>query len=563
MRPQNDPRQPMVVLLWQEGEALPTPRRDRQCDADRMERANPDLGRWLKGLAQRSGLRAFWRWWLSELAPLMPAGMRTALRRRRLHPIVAIERDACGALGASRRERRARIRRGRANSAAGRSRGSRAGRACGDRRVAACQRRHDDRDARRDRASARARCCASRSRFPRPSRRICIRRSHTTSTGTRRSRRTKCISTRSSSGRDAARKEIRVDLAAALKTFVDQARRRVESWGAAVVARHPRVPVGCRGARGDHAEPPACRTERPDTSRWRRWQTWVPLVGHRARRTGRHRAADLAEARLRDRARAARRPGESAGRRVERAARRARAAHRRLQLRVAAQVRVPGRAAGRRGRHQAAARRHVAHAVRDEDDGARQGRAPRDRAARRKRERGTPRFAARGLEGVRAGGAALADDEDPARARARSSTSAPNSRHCRCRRPLRSPRSRRAPSPRRPPRRRPAAPGAALAPAAGKANAPAPGAKASEPASGAQGDRTRGRREERTRAGRPREGRGTRRGAGRESTAANPPGNGVVARGARRRAPLPRPIRARRSTAPIAEPPEPAPTETQ
>src|SRR5881409_3640771 len=59
----------------------------------RMERANPDLGRWLRSVAQRSGLRTFWRWWLSELAPLMPAGLRTALRRRRLHPVVAIERE--------------------------------------------------------------------------------------------------------------------------------------------------------------------------------------------------------------------------------------------------------------------------------------------------------------------------------------------------------------------------------------------------------------------------------------------------------------------------------------
>ena len=59
-----------------------------------MERANPDVGRWLKRVAQRSGLRSFWRWWLAELVPLTPARVRTALARRRLLPIVAIERDA-------------------------------------------------------------------------------------------------------------------------------------------------------------------------------------------------------------------------------------------------------------------------------------------------------------------------------------------------------------------------------------------------------------------------------------------------------------------------------------
>src|SRR5206468_12107035 len=45
-------------------------------------------------------------------------------------------------------------------------------------------------------------------------------------------------------GRDTARKEIRVDLAAALKSFVDQARRRVESGGAEAVAVTPESPSG-------------------------------------------------------------------------------------------------------------------------------------------------------------------------------------------------------------------------------------------------------------------------------------------------------------------------------
>ncbi len=67
-------------------------------------------------------------------------------------------------------------------------------------------------------------------------------------------------------GRDAARKEIRVDLAAALKSFVDQVRRRVESWGARVVAVTPESPSGAAALAATTLNllPP---DERPDTSR--------------------------------------------------------------------------------------------------------------------------------------------------------------------------------------------------------------------------------------------------------------------------------------------------------
>ena len=51
-------------------------------------------------------------------------------------------------------------------------------------------------------------------------------------------------------GRDPSKREIRVDWAAALKTVVDQTRRRAESWGAAVVAvtpEHAHRPGAARG----------------------------------------------------------------------------------------------------------------------------------------------------------------------------------------------------------------------------------------------------------------------------------------------------------------------------
>jgi general secretion pathway protein L len=73
-------------------------------------------------------------------------------------------------------------------------------------------------------------------------------------------------------GRDAQRKLLRVDWAAALRTIVDEARRRVEEWGAVPVAVVP--------------GPPTARTRlnliphgvRPRPLQWRRWQVWAPLA---------------------------------------------------------------------------------------------------------------------------------------------------------------------------------------------------------------------------------------------------------------------------------------------
>ena len=93
---------------------------------------------------------------------------------------------------------------------------------------------------------------------------------------------------------------------------------------------------------------------------------------------------------------------------------RTRAPHRRLQLRAAEEICLSDGAAVDRGRDQAPSRRYLAHAVRDEEHGERQGAAPGDPRARRKRERRAAHLAARGIEAVRAGCAAVADDEDPA-----------------------------------------------------------------------------------------------------------------------------------------------------
>ena len=72
--------------------------------------------------------------------------------------------------------------------------------------------------------------------------------------------------------RDAQRKLLYVDWAAALKTVVDDAHRRVEDWGAVPVAIVP--------------GPPTARTRlnllpngvRPRQLHWRRWQLWAPIA---------------------------------------------------------------------------------------------------------------------------------------------------------------------------------------------------------------------------------------------------------------------------------------------
>jgi general secretion pathway protein L len=241
-----------------------------------MERANPDIGHWLKSVAQRSGLRSFWRWWLSELMPLAPARMRTRLRRRRLVPIVAIDRDAAvlwaprvsnGALAFT---DVARIPlQGNADDVAREGqaaldalpRGN--GRANGDKRVAIAL----------------------------PASQV-LRKSITLPAAVEENlhqtlaydldrhtpfKADEVYFDAIVSGRDSARKEIRVDIAAALKSFVDQARRRVEAWGAQIVAVTPESPSGVAALSSTALNllPPE---ERPDSSRWGRWKVGVPLA---------------------------------------------------------------------------------------------------------------------------------------------------------------------------------------------------------------------------------------------------------------------------------------------
>jgi general secretion pathway protein L len=53
-----------------------------------MEHGLNNLRRSARNLAHRAGLPRFWRWWTGELAPLIPASSRGAVRRRLTRPVV-------------------------------------------------------------------------------------------------------------------------------------------------------------------------------------------------------------------------------------------------------------------------------------------------------------------------------------------------------------------------------------------------------------------------------------------------------------------------------------------
>ena len=242
-----------------------------------MDRASPSFRQRLRGAAQRSGLRAFWQWWLGELAPLVPAGMRTAVRRRRLRPIVALESEAAVVWAP-------RLAEGKLAFA----------------EVARVPLSGDPADVAREghaaidalpRVAYGGVVAEARVAVSLPAGQV-LRKTITLPAAVEENllqalaydldRHTpfkpdEVYFDALVVGRNPAKKEIRVDWAAALKTVVDQARHRAESWGAAVVAVSPESPASAAALAGTALNLlPA--GERPDESMWRRWQIWVPLA---------------------------------------------------------------------------------------------------------------------------------------------------------------------------------------------------------------------------------------------------------------------------------------------
>jgi general secretion pathway protein L len=234
-----------------------------------------DLNRWrqrLRDAANRTGLLRFWRWWMSELASLFPGAWRAALQRRFTRPVIefadgeavlwrpeftdtatrlaVVERvsligDAAAVLAAG-RAAVARI----AAKASGGIAMPRVSIALGPRQVlrkelvlpAAVE----------DNLAQTLAYDLDRHTPFRPEQlyfdAVVI-------------------------GRDAAKKTIRVDWVAALKSVVDDARRQVEDWGAVTVSVIPGPPAA--GGPRLNLNPGTART-RP--LQWRRWQVWAPIA---------------------------------------------------------------------------------------------------------------------------------------------------------------------------------------------------------------------------------------------------------------------------------------------
>jgi len=242
-----------------------------------MEAANPDLWQRIRGLARRAGFSAFGSWWIGQLAPLIPAPVHNMVQRRRLRPVLAFGADAAvlwvPALANSHLayKEAARIALSADEAAvtiAGRaaieglSPAAKGGGAGPVRIVVALAAGH-----------------VLRKTITLPA---AIEDNLAQALTYDLDRHTPFKSDEVNFdaiivGRDPAKREIRVDWAAALKTVVGQVRRRAESWGASVVAVTPALPTGAAPLAGTALNLlPAA--ERPEASSRGKWELWIPML---------------------------------------------------------------------------------------------------------------------------------------------------------------------------------------------------------------------------------------------------------------------------------------------
>ena len=238
-----------------------------------------DLKQRLRDSAHRMGLPAFWRWWMGQLAPLVPAAPRAAFKRRMLRPVISFAQDAAtlwmprttnGALAYA-----ATAHIPLAGDAAA---VQQAGRAVIDTLP---------------RVAYGAGPAAVKIVVALPPGQVLRKQIRLPAAVEQDLRQTLTYDLDRHSpfkpdeiyfdaavvGRDAQKGEIRVDWAAALRSAVADARRRADSWGATVVAITPDAPgadgpVTAGGSRLNllpHAD-------RPAVAWWRRWRLWVPLA---------------------------------------------------------------------------------------------------------------------------------------------------------------------------------------------------------------------------------------------------------------------------------------------
>lgn len=243
-----------------------------------MQAANPDLWQRLRSVARRAGFSAFWSWWIGQLAPLIPAWMHNVVQRRRLRPVLAFDADAAvlwvpavanghlayqeAARIALSADEAAVVIAGRA-AIEGLSLAAKGG-GSGPVRIVV--------------ALAAGQVLRKTITLP-----AAIEDNLAQALTYDLDRHTPFKSDEVNFdaivvGRDPAKREIRVNWAAALKTMVDQVRRRAESWGATVVAVTPASPTGTVPLAGPVLNLLPGAGQAQTSAHRRRWEIWVPLA---------------------------------------------------------------------------------------------------------------------------------------------------------------------------------------------------------------------------------------------------------------------------------------------
>jgi general secretion pathway protein L len=237
-----------------------------------MTSATPNWRQRVRESANRAGLPRFWRWWMGELAPLLPGISRAALQRRFARPVielsngqalfwrpeinngtarlsvteaVALTGDPAAVLAAG----RAAVARMAANASAG---------IAAPKVIVALNARQ-----------------VLRKELPLPA---AVEENLIQALAYDLDRHTpfrpeQLYFDATVVGRDAAKKTLRVDWVAALKTIVDSAKKQAEEWGAVVVAVVPGPPTTTPTRL--NLLPNAAR---PRPLQWRRWQVWAPVA---------------------------------------------------------------------------------------------------------------------------------------------------------------------------------------------------------------------------------------------------------------------------------------------
>ena len=239
-----------------------------------MENRTSSFGRYARDAANGIGLPRFWRWWTAELAPVVPAASRSALRRWRMRPVIEFgDREAVFW--------RPEIVNGQIELAA-MAKAPLQGDPADIAAVGRAAMASIGTDAQGKPATRRPQVIVAL-----PPRQV-MRKQLVLPAAVEENleqalsydldrhtpfRPDQLYFDAVVVGRDPARKTITVDWAAALKATVDSARRQAETWGASVRAVVPgpasTLPPRLNLIPGQ---------ERPRAGALRRWQVWVPLV---------------------------------------------------------------------------------------------------------------------------------------------------------------------------------------------------------------------------------------------------------------------------------------------